>query len=193
MATIDRELLMRQFTIAAQENRHFDQSLSENIQLVGDNPMFADGWPGEACDFDTALEVSQLAGDIAGFSEGMDTVVGEHGVRLSGGQKQRLAVLRALLKPRRMLLLDDIVSAVDHDTETRLLSALFKTLASETVMIISHRVSALTPCDEILVLEDGKIVAQGSHDALMVEHEGYRATCEHQALEQQVEAYAHEL
>jgi ATP-binding cassette subfamily B multidrug efflux pump len=193
VATIDRELLMRQFTIAAQENRHFNQSLSENIQLVGDNPMFADGWPGTACDFDTALEVSQLAGDIAGFSDGMDTVIGEHGMRLSGGQKQRLAVLRALLKPRRMLLLDDIVSAVDHDTETRLLAALFTALADETVMIISHRVSALIPCDEILVLDDGKIVAQGSHEALMASHEGYRTTCEHQALEQQVEAYAHDL
>lgn len=192
VASIDRELLMRQFTVAAQENRHFNQSLLENVGLVRDNPVFADGWPGQACDFDTALDVSQLAGDIEGFSKGMDTVIGEHGVRLSGGQKQRLAVLRALLKPRRMLLLDDIVSAVDHDTEMRLLAALFEALADETVLIISHRVSALMPCDEILVLEDGKIVARGDHDSLMVTHEGYRKTCEHQVLEQQVEAYAHQ-
>jgi ATP-binding cassette, subfamily B, multidrug efflux pump len=193
VAGIDRELLMRQYTVAAQENRHFNQSLAENVSLVDDNPIFAEGWPRAGCDIDTALAVSQLSGDIAGFKEGMDTVIGEHGVRLSGGQKQRLAVLRALLKPRRMVLLDDIVSAVDHDTETRLLAALFKALADETVLIISHRVSALMPCDEILVLEDGKIVDQGDHESLMASHEGYRATCEHQVLEQQVEAYAHDL
>jgi ATP-binding cassette subfamily B protein len=189
-AAMTSELVLRQFSIAPQDNRHFDHSIAENIARVRDNPVFADDPGARRTQFDAALHVSQLGPDIDGFTAGLDTVIGEHGVRLSGGQKQRLSILRALLKPRRVLLLDDIVSAVDHETEGRILEALFDEAADETMLIISHRISALAPCDEILILEDGRITDRGTHEALVERHASYGATWKHQVLEQQLEALA---
>ena len=136
--------------------------------------------------FDDAFEISQLTNDLTLFNAGLDTVIGEHGIRLSGGQRQRLAILRALLKPRQLLVLDDIISAVDHETESRILAALYSRLPDETLIIISHRISALIPCDQILIMADGCIVDRGTHDELLGRHEVYRQTYEHQVVEQQL-------
>ena len=190
LAQISQDLVYRQYAVVAQDNRHFDKTIQYNLDLVRMNQEFEDGWPAPATDFDTAVEVSQIGPEIAGFQEGYETLIGEDGVRLSGGQRQRLALFRALLKPRRALILDDIVSAVDHETESRLLRELFAAVRNETLVIVSHRISALKPCDCIFVLEAGRIVDRGSHEELLVRHAGYRQTNEYQVLEQQVEAYA---
>ena len=183
---ISTDVLLKQFAIATQDNRHFDGSIGHNLDLIrehGDSTMKETF---QATAFDDAFEVSQLANDLTLFNAGLDTVIGEHGIRLSGGQRQRLAILRALLKPRQVLVLDDIISAVDHETESRILTALYSRLPDETLIIISHRISALIPCDQILVMADGCIVDRGTHDELFGRHEEYRQTYEHQVVEQQL-------
>ena len=116
------------------------------------------------------LEQSSLADDIGGLPEGLDTIVGERGVMLSGGQRQRAALARALYRSPNLLLLDDVLSAVDQRTEARLVDAI-RSLGSQgqspTTVIVSHRTSALEHADEILVLEDGRVVERGSHAALI--------------------------
>jgi len=183
---ISTDVLLKQFAIATQDNRHFDGSIGHNLDLIREN---SDGTMEEAFHataFDDAFEISQLANDLTLFKAGLNTVIGEHGIRLSGGQRQRLAILRALLKPRQLLVLDDIISAVDHETESRILAALYSRLPDETLIIISHRISALIPCGQILIMADGCIVDRGPHDELLSRHEGYRQTYEHQVVEQQL-------
>lgn len=183
---IATDVLLKQFAIAAQDNRHFDGSIRMNLDLVRDHCSDETGTLHRRTSFDDAYSISQLASDIETFRTGLETVVGEYGIRLSGGQRQRLAILRALLKPRRVLLLDDVISAVDHETEKKILTAMFSLLPDETMVIISHRISALIPCDEILVMEDGRIVDRGPHEALLERHAVYRATYHHQVVEQKL-------
>ncbi|NQZ57964.1 MAG: ABC transporter ATP-binding protein, partial [Lentisphaeraceae bacterium] len=167
-----------------QENRHFSKTIRENIEQVIEQGKNVDK---QSIDFDDAYEISQLKGDIADFNQGLDTMLGEHGINLSGGQRQRLSILRALVKPREFLLMDDFVSAVDHKTENLIIDALFKHLHGETLLFISHRVSALIPCDEILVMENGRIVEHGTHEELLEKNESYRHTYEHQMIEHELE------
>lgn len=103
---------------------------------------------------------AQILPEIERFPQGWDTVVGENGVRLSGGQKQRLALARLLLRKAEIYILDDVLSAVDHDTERRLIETLLATQA--TLLIASHRSSILEPCDEILVLDQGRLIGRGT-------------------------------
>lgn len=108
----------------------------------------------------TAMKADILA-DIQKFPEVWDTPIGERGIKLSGGQKQRLSLARILLRPAEIIILDDVLSAVDHETEHRLIKSL---LATKSALIIaSHRVSILEPCDRILVFEAGRIIAEGTY------------------------------
>jgi ATP-binding cassette subfamily B multidrug efflux pump len=126
-----------------------------------------------------AIDVADLSRDIAVFPEGLETLVGERGVTLSGGQRQRVALARALLARPRVLVLDDSLSAVDAETETRIVGALragrFSADGSApTLVVISHRLSAVRAADEILVLDDGRVVERGRHDVLL-QHAGLYA------------------
>jgi len=142
-----------------QESFLFSRSVAENI---------AYGKPGASRDdVERAARIAGLAGDIARFPEGFDTLVGERGVTLSGGQKQRVAIARALIKEPSILILDDPLSAVDADTEEEILSALSGYYGERTVLIVSHRLSPLRGCDRIIVMEQGAIVEQGSHAELL--------------------------
>jgi ATP-binding cassette subfamily C protein len=114
-----------------------------------------------------ALEIAQLDGVIADLELGLDQRVGRDGVRLSGGQRQRLAIARMVLAEPKVVILDEATSALDSATEGRLHSALERFLASRTTLIIAHRLSAVRRADRILVLEHGRIVEQGQHDALI--------------------------
>jgi ATP-binding cassette, subfamily B, multidrug efflux pump len=181
---ISTNALNRTFSIVPQENRHFSKTIAQNIELVQTNNT-ANGQ--FSTDFDSAYEISQLQGDIEQFNDGLDTLLGEHGINLSGGQKQRLSILRALIKSRNIILMDDFVSAVDHKTEKKIIDGLYAHLQDETVIMISHRISALIQCDEILVMENGKIIDQGSHEQLLTQNDTYRKTFEHQTLEKQIE------
>jgi ATP-binding cassette, subfamily B, multidrug efflux pump len=192
---IPLDILMGQFAISPQESRHFARSIRDNVDQVIANPahpLQRDASSAEKV-FENALQVSQLEPDIDLFPDGWQSLLGENGINLSGGQKQRLSILRALVKPHEILVLDDIISSVDHHTETRILHYLYARRQDHAcVIFISHRISALMPCDEILVMEDGRIVARGTHAALLETHAGYRRSYEHQVLEQQIEEARHE-
>lgn len=136
-----------------------------------------------------AARLAQLEGDIARFPAGYETLVGERGVALSGGQKQRAAMARALVKDPPILILDDPLSAVDAATEREILAGLKQYYGTRTVLVISHRLSALRDCDRIIVLDDGRIAEQGTHDQLM-EHDGrYAAMYREQQLRAEIEEY----
>jgi ATP-binding cassette, subfamily B, multidrug efflux pump len=117
-----------------------------------------------------------LEGEVRRFPQQEKTMVGEKGIMLSGGQKQRLALARALVTPCSLLILDNVLSAVDHETERRLLETIYRKRHIGSLLLVSHRVRALEKADLILVLEDGKIAQQGTH-AELVRREGlYRET-----------------
>ena len=118
--------------------------------------------------------------DIAGLPEGFDTAVGERGVTLSGGQKQRISIARALIKEPDIVILDDCLSAVDTTTEQQILGYLNGKLKDKTSLIITHRIYSSLQFDHIIVLKDGYIFEQGTHESLL-EKEGYYA----QVFEQQ--------
>ena len=115
----------------------------------------------------TASKAAQAHEFITGFPEGYDTMVGQRGVNLSGGQKQRVAIARALLVKPKILILDDSTSAVDVETETKIEEALEELMADTTSFIIAQRISTVLKADKILVLDEGKIVAEGNHAQLM--------------------------
>lgn len=105
--------------------------------------------------------------NIIKFNKGYDTVLGERGITLSGGQKQRVSIARAILKSPKILLFDDCLSAVDTETEEKILKNLSKISEGRTSIIVSHRVSSAKNADKIIVLEDGKIVQEGTHNSLI--------------------------
>lgn len=110
--------------------------------------------------------------NIIGFNKGYDTILGERGITLSGGQKQRVSIARAIIKDPRILLFDDCLSAVDTETEEEILQNLHKISKDKTTIIVSHRISSAKNANKIIVLEDGKIIQQGTHNQL-VNSEGY--------------------
>jgi len=133
-----------------------------------------------------AAEKAQLHDQILDFPRGYDTLLGERGINLSGGQKQRATLARALARDPDILILDDALSAVDTQTETRILDALRQELEGRTAFLISHRVSAVMQADLILVLEDGRLAEAGTHDALMARNGVYAALLRRQLLEEEV-------
>lgn len=135
-----------------------------------------------------AADIAGLAPDIAGFPLGYRTMVGERGITLSGGQKQRAAIARAILRNPRILILDDALASVDTATEERILNGLAAIMRGRTTILISHRVSTVRAADRIFVLEEGELVAEGSHDELL-KCGGYYADLYHkQLLEEELEA-----
>jgi ATP-binding cassette subfamily B multidrug efflux pump len=135
-----------------------------------------------------AAETAGLAGDIEGFPEGYQTMVGERGITLSGGQKQRTAIARALLRDPRILILDDALSSVDTLTEERILTHLAGVMKGRTVILISHRVSTVRQADFIVVLEKGRIVESGAHAELIANGGYYADLARKQMLEEELEA-----
>jgi ATP-binding cassette, subfamily B, multidrug efflux pump len=134
-----------------------------------------------------AAGVSQLAKDVSDFPKGYDTVVGERGITLSGGQKQRTALARALAVEPRILVLDDALASVDTETEEQILDGLRDVRAGRTTFLVSHRVSTVKDADLIVVLKDGRIVEQGSHEALLARGGFYADLNRRQLLEREVE------
>jgi ATP-binding cassette subfamily B protein len=123
----------------------------------------------------TAASQACVHEEIEGFANGYQTMIGERGVTLSGGQKQRIAIARALVKNPSMVIFDDCLSAVDAKTEKNILNNLNAWWKDKTAVIITHRIFSLLEFDKIIVLEDGKIVEQGTHESLL-QHNGYYAS-----------------
>ena len=140
---------------------------------VGDNIRF--GRP-DASDAEVAraAEHAHAAAFIAALPRGFDTPVGERGVTLSGGQRQRIAIARAILRDAPLLLLDEATSSLDAESETQVAAALADLMRERTTIVIAHRLATVLSCDRILVMEDGRIVEEGTHQTLAA---GRRALC----------------
>ena len=130
-----------------------------------------------------AARLADVHGNIAEFKEGYETILGERGVTVSGGQKQRISIARALMKDAPILILDDSVSAVDTDTEKVILENLRSTRQGKTTILIAHRISTIEGLDKIVFVEDGRIVAVGSHQELLSACPAYARMVELQRLE----------
>ncbi len=135
-----------------------------------------------------AARVAGILEEIDAFPNGMDTLVGERGVTLSGGQKQRIAIARALLIDPAIVLLDDALSSVDTATEERIQKELKEALKQRTSIIVSHRISSIKNADEIIVLDEGRIVERGTHEDLLAIGGLYQSIYERQLLEEEMDS-----
>lgn len=142
-----------------QEHMLFSRSVMENV-AIGSTGASEE-------EINNAIVLADFEKDIDNLPYGLDTVVGEYGVTLSGGQKQRLAIARAFLKDADILILDDSLSAVDGKTEANIINTLKLYRKNKTNIIVAHRLSAVVHADEIIVLDQGRIVERGTHDELM--------------------------
>jgi ATP-binding cassette subfamily B multidrug efflux pump len=138
-------------------------------------------------EIEAAARMAGLAADLERFPDGYDTMVGERGMALSGGQKQRAAIARALLKDPPILILDDPLSAVDTRTEETILENLAGYYGDRTVLLVSHRLSALRDCNLVIVLDSGRIVEQGSHEELLSRDGRYASIWREQQLRAEIE------
>ncbi len=177
---ISLESLRRAIGFVPQETFLFSDTIEQNIALGVDS---GDGQRGVE-----AAETSRIDEEVQEFPHKYDTIVGERGVTLSGGQKQRTAIARAVIRDPRILILDDALSSVDSQTEVEILDRLRDLFASRTSILISHRISTIREADWIVVLSDGRIAEQGTHDSLLALDGVYAELYEKQLLREALEA-----
>jgi ATP-binding cassette subfamily B protein len=172
LRTLSPTWLRAQIGTVAQEPVLFAASIADNIRY---GRLTA-----STSEIEAAARAANAHEFISEFSEGYDTLVGERGVRLSGGQKQRVAIARALLKDPRVLILDEATSALDGESEHLVHEALERLMQGRTVLVIAHRLSTVRGADEVVVLQNGRIVERGRHDELAQKNGPYRRLVEHQ-------------
>jgi ATP-binding cassette subfamily B protein len=181
VADVSRQWLRSQIGVVLQDPFLYSRTVAQNLR-VG-RPDAPEEQLVQAAR-DAAIHES-----IERLEDGYGALVGERGVTLSGGQRQRLALARALLKDPPVLVLDDSLSAVDTRTEARILAALAARKGRHTTIVIAHRLSSVRQADRILVLEDGRLVQEGDHAALVAQNGPYRRLCEIQgALDEQIQS-----
>ena len=174
--TLPIKTLRRYAAYVPQDNFLFSDTIEKNIAFAKDSPLQEE--------VENAAHLADIHGNIMGFTDGYDTVLGERGVTVSGGQKQRISIARALMKDAPILILDDSVSAVDVKTEKAILENLKVLRRGKTTILIAHRVSTVAGMDKILFMDEGKLVAIGTHDELYRSCEAYRMTVELQKLDE---------
>jgi ATP-binding cassette subfamily B protein len=158
------DALRQQIGIVPQNPFLFSESIADNIRFGKKDATLQE--------IEQAAKMANVHENIIAFAEGYNTELGERGVTLSGGQIQRVSIARALIKNPEILLLDDCLSAVDTDTEEKILSNLKQIRSNKTTLIISHRVTSVLDADHIIVLKDGKIIQEGTHEPL-INNKGY--------------------
>lgn len=156
---------------APQEYQLFSKTIKENILFYRENLEN---------NLEQALVQSDIKKDIESFKDGINTLVGENGISLSGGQKQRLGIARAILANPDILILDDSLSAVDANTEKTIIENIKNHRQGKTNIIVSHRISAVRHADKILVLENGEVLSEGTHEELLDKCTWYRELDEYQ-------------
>lgn len=178
---VQKKSLREQIAIVPQDVHLFGTSIKENIRYgkldASDEEIEAAARDANAWEF------------IDDLPKGLDAIIGEKGVKLSGGQRQRLAIARAILKNPRILLLDEATSSLDSESEAQVQEALDRLMKNRTTFIIAHRLSTVQNADRILVLDDGRIVQDGSHQQLIEEEGLYKHLYELQFREKEIEAF----
>jgi ATP-binding cassette subfamily B protein len=173
--------LREQIALVPQEGYLFTSSLADNLRY---------GEPDADLErVEAAAEQARLLGDVRGFPDGMNTLVGERGITLSGGQRQRTALGRALLLKAPVLVLDDALASVDNNTAAEILASV-RRQTQRTIVMISHQLSAAAACDRILVLDQGRLVQQGHHSDLIREQGLYRSLWEREQAAERLESVA---
>ncbi len=178
LSSIDRMSLRSNLSVVLQEPFLYSRSLKDNLAMGRSDA--------DEREIMEAASVASIHDSIMGFDDGYSTVVGERGMTLSGGQRQRMSIARALLRDPAILVLDDALSAVDTNTERAILSALKQRHHRHTTIIVAHRLTTVMQADEILVLDQGRIIDRGTHDELLqrtglyrrlwdIQHEGMDA------------------
>jgi len=179
VTTVPPARVRRSVGVVPQEAFLFSRTLRDNVTLGRpDAPAPA---------VDRAVALARLEDDLGDLPEGLATVVGERGFTLSGGQRQRTALARALLTEAPLLVLDDALASVDADTEKAILDGLGDGRSGRTVILISHRLSTLAGVDRIVVLDGGRVVEDGAHDALLARGGTYARLFARDALERRLE------
>ena len=159
LAELPKDQLRSWIGYVPQDHVLFSRSVRDNI-LFGKRDA-----PDE--DIQEAIRIAHFESDLAKLPNGLETMVGEKGVALSGGQKQRISIARALIKKPEILILDDSLSAVDAKTEAKIIENIQNERSGKTTIITTHRLSAVQHADWIVVLDEGKIIEEGTHEDLL--------------------------
>ena len=159
LADADPAELRAHIALVPQDVVVFATTLRDNIRFG--RPTASDA------EIERAAELARAAEFIAKLPQGLDTNVGERGVTLSGGQRQRIAIARAILRNAPLLLLDEATSSLDAESETQVAAALERLMQQRTTIVIAHRLATVLSCDRILVMDQGRIVEQGTHQTLV--------------------------
>ena len=177
---INLDNLRNQTGCVPQEVFLFSDTIANNISFG----TFGNESKSNQKEIEWAANQAAVHHNIKGFTKGYETVVGERGITLSGGQKQRVSIARALLKNPNILIFDDCLSAVDTETEEKILKNLKEIMIDKTTILVSHRISSIKHADHIIMIEDGRIIEEGTHDELCAVNGKYKNLYQKQLIEE---------